>query len=303
MKVAIYCASKPRNQRTASIFAKGVMAHGYDAIIRSLDRTIKGNAGIYSAGDEDIAVIIEAKDPYAFAFFREAKIPFMYVGHAYNQDGNWRRVVVGAVQPTHYVGRLGMPVERFERLGWQVDPWRIRKDYWESDDELCGHIVIAAEDAEAHRWQGLPPVEPHTRELVRNLSQYTKRPIVFRKKPNSIIRSSIPGTIEEPEGVPLRKSLTNAHALVTVSSSACLTALLMGIPSIILGDGVTRNLSSTTLNYIEFPYLAHMDQRMSLLSDLAYCQWSLAEISDGKAWDVLSFIARRLNDDTPGNSR
>ena len=134
---------------------------------------------------------------------------------------------------------------------------------------------------------------------------YSKRPVVFRPNPKHLhVPDKMPGYIMESVGqYPLKKSIKDAHCLIVVDSSACVTALLMGIPTIVLGNAVTRNICSTTLTHLEYPYKAYPDQRMSLLSDLAYCQWHLEEISSGYMWNTYErFLLERIHDVTARHS-
>jgi len=80
--------------------------------------------------------------------------------------------------------------------------------------------------------------------------------------------------------------------LVTHGSNACFDAVCLGIPCIILGDAVAKNMSSTTLDEIESPRLASEAERHQWLSDLAYWQWTEAEHASGEAWD---FLGKRLH--------
>jgi hypothetical protein len=92
-----------------------------------------------------------------------------------------------------------------------------------------------------------------------------------------------------------------AHALITYGSNACFEAMLAGVPSIVIGDAVMRPVSSTSLAEIERPRFASEDDRLSLLSALAYCQFRLHEIAIGaginelksQLREVISNISRR----------
>lgn len=305
MKVAVYHPNfKPTT--IAQVVAAGFQAHGHETKCRSLERTVSGAFGIFAAGDEDLAVIVDRKDAYAFSFFKTIRKPFIYIGQAYCRDGNWRRVVFNDVHPTEYVGKLNCPSDRFEQSGWEVHPWRVRTDdFGGAEGDRYGHIVYAADDPNNARWQQSPTWRLFTEHLIKDIRAYSKRSVVFRPNPKHLhAPDKMPGYIMESVGqYPLKKSIKDAHCLIVVDSSACVTALLMGIPTIVLGNAVTRNICSTTLTHLEYPYKAYPEQRMSLLSDLAYCQWHLEEISSGYMWNTYErFLLGRIHDVTARHS-
>lgn len=78
-----------------------------------------------------------------------------------------------------------------------------------------------------------------------------------------------------------------AHILVTHGSNACLDAMMAGIPSIILGPGVMGPISSRDLADLEHPRMAGKAERSQLLANLAYHQWTEAEMASGLAWGVI----------------
>ena len=80
--------------------------------------------------------------------------------------------------------------------------------------------------------------------------------------------------------------------MVTFGSNACFDAVLQGIPSVVIGNGVAKPISSVSIGAIESPYLAKDGERAQWLHRLAYCQWSMAEMASGEAWP---HIRRMIN--------
>ena len=64
-------------------------------------------------------------------------------------------------------------------------------------------------------------------------------------------------------------------------------AMLAGVPSITIGDAVMRPISTTEPAKVESPKLASDTERQQILNFLAYQQWTMAEMLDGKAWPVI----------------
>lgn len=192
-----------------------------------------------------------------------------------NVKNEHARIVLGATQPTELVGRWSKPDDRRLKFGWHPVPWRTKGD----------NIVIVWSGGAYHEGAGLPPPDDMAEELVAALKRITTRPIVYRPKPKRVFRP-IPGVIQSEPGSVLETDLENAHVMITIGGSACVNALLCGIPSIILGDGVTRWLSSTNIMDVDDPYLAPIEDVTQFLNDLAYCQWMLDECTDGTAWGL-----------------
>ena len=93
----------------------------------------------------------------------------------------------------------------------------------------------------------------------------------------------------------IQSSFKAAHCVVTHDNEIALAAFLEGIPTLALHNCITRSVSSTTLEYIEYPYLAHREQRMAWLNDLAHTQWSVDEIKSGEAWQSIREQHDRLS--------
>jgi len=152
-----------------------------------------------------------------------------------------------------------------------------------------GKIGMPADRRIKRGWQTLPwrVHSPHARvvlrclsdngEIIRQIRRYTQRPV------------HIPVTR-------IKQSVQGAHCIITSDSQLCLHAMLGGVPVIALDEAISRNISSTTFEYIEYPYLAYNDQRMSWLNDLAYCQWDSEELQSGLAWQTTKSIMIKLKE-------
>ena len=88
-----------------------------------------------------------------------------------------------------------------------------------------------------------------------SFGQLTDRPIWLRPKASSPT-GPIDGADEYKLDGPFEALCPGAHAIVTYGSNAAVIGMLQGIPSIILGNGVMRPISSTDLSEIENPRLA-----------------------------------------------
>jgi hypothetical protein len=123
--------------------------------------------------------------------------------------------------------------------------------------------------------------------LIAEIRKYTRRPIIYRPKPSWRDARAIRGARYSPPHEQLGSLLESVHCLITHGSNACLDAMMLGVPSIILGEAVMAPISSRSVSEIEHPRLARMNERRQLLGNLAYHQWTEAEMASGAAWGVI----------------
>jgi hypothetical protein len=133
------------------------------------------------------------------------------------------------------------------------------------------------------------PVESWERTVVETLRAQSDRKIIYRPKPSWTEAKPIPGTTFSPRAQPLIELLgKQCHAVVTHHSNVAVDGLVSGVPAFIkLGAAAPMSLSTSNLAMIEYPYYPLDRYREQWLNDLAYCQWSLKEMSNGACWSHL----------------
>jgi hypothetical protein len=279
MKVGFFCSKRPRCIEFAELFRFGVQRCGDELAIRPV---LKAHGDPHEVDGEivpdvDVAIINAILHRKAFKTMYDAGIPVVYIDKAYNRNWDWRRVSIGAHQPTHYLGFRGKRDGRRVQFGWEPATWR-RKG---------SHVLLAWSDNRDHEWRGWPPPEVHVRPVIIGLQHFTDRKLYYGAKPNYHPSASITSLLDIRNLTPdaqISDYFTGCHALVTPGTSVCLQAMLVGIPTIVLADAIVRSISSTCICQIESPYLATQHERIQLLNDLAYCQWHKGEFADGTAW-------------------
>ncbi len=192
---------------------------------------------------------------------------------ARDRFGGYHKVSVNALHPTAYL-RAGHPDDRLRRVGVRLKPWRERGD----------RIIVAGMSDRSAALHGFAP-EAWERHAVAALMRHTDRPIFYRPKPSWDGARPISGTVFLRGGTDIRGHLHNCWALVTHHSNAAVDALAAGIP-VYCDDGAASLLSMPSLDTIDDPPLP--DGRDQFLADLAYCQWSVAELASGACWDYLA---------------
>lgn len=210
--------------------------------------------------------------------------PVIFIDVGYKRPGNYFHFSVGKVRPVHYLGKWKKPDDRRIKFAWTPKPW----------SSETKHILIASSGESYHQfYHGVNPLE-WTRTMAASIRKYTDLPVHARlKQPlsNTFNIPVIPGITNvslASSPVPLREDLQNCYCLITHGSSACIEAILEGVPCITTGHAVARPLSSTLLRCLEFEavYLASWFDRIQWLNDLAYCTWHQIEWKEGKAWKV-----------------
>jgi hypothetical protein len=186
-------------------------------------------------------------------------------------DG-YHKLAVNDRHPTSYLMRVPHTPERFLRHRVPIRPWR----------EEGRHILVAGMSAKAAIAEQLRPNQWEQQTIAR-LRQLTKRPIIYRPKPNWQGASKIDGSIFSRD-MPLEEALRDCHAVVTHHSNVGVDALLAGVP-IFSEKGAASLLGANALASIEKPLMP--DGREQWAANLAYTQWSVAEMRQGLAYRYL----------------
>jgi|GEM_PF-1228501 len=163
------------------------------------------------------------------------------------------------------------PGDRFRKLDINVSPWRSAGNHI----VLCGQIP----------WDAAVQHTNHIdwcRDTASHLMRLCNRPIVFRPhpmQPDAIDMTSIPVKISKNSD--LQADLVDAWAVVTFNSNAGVEATLAGIPTFASDVGAMGfSILNKDLANIDKPA---MPDRKQWLFNIAYTQWTLDELAEGKA--------------------
>ncbi len=161
--------------------------------------------------------------------------------------------------------------DRFRQLAIRVAPWRTTG----KNIVLCGQIPwdAAVQHTDHNAW---------CRNTAAGLAKLSNRPIIFRPhplQPDAVDMTSIPVVISQ--NATLEGDLEDAWAVVTFNSNAGVEATLAGVPAFAADIGAMGYaILNKDFKHIESPA---MPDRKQWLFNLAYAQWTLDEIADGKA--------------------
>lgn len=179
--------------------------------------------------------------------------------HAHNGAGQW------------FNDDSDMPYReyaaRWERMKLEIEPWRTDGDHI----LVCGQRGIGSRlMASPHKWH---------EHIATALPQYTKRKIVIRPHP---------GKDKTKANKSLVDQLKNCWACVIWSSGCGVRALLRGIPVVSLAPHwILQRAAWGSVSGIN--YSGELDPEIRLLAfkRLAWAQWTIEEIRQGKTFDHL----------------
>lgn len=238
----------------------------------------------------DVGVVVGVKDKSGpiFKAYRAAGKHAVFIDKGYTRIRGgplktlYWRVSINTFQPLAYF-RCGRPDHRWRALNIPITEYR------------PGSTVLFAGSSQKYcDWQGLGPATAYAERVLAEIRKYTDRPVVYRPKPSWKDAVPVDGYDYSPDSDKFITRLDEAHCLVTYGSNACFEALLNGVPSIVLGDGITRPVSSTTAADVEAPRMPNRDELYHLACDLSYCQWTLDEFANGTCWEDACGVFARL---------
>jgi hypothetical protein len=148
--------------------------------------------------------------------------------------------------------------------------------------------VLAGSSQKYHDFYGLRDPTAFASRIIRAVAQLTDMPVIYRPKPSWKDAEPIEGAQFSQGTVPdIHAELKGAWCMITHGSNAAFEAMLDGIPAIVLGDAVSKSISSTSLDDVLRPKRAPEAQRLQLLWNLAYSQFTMGEMHDGLAWSII----------------
>jgi hypothetical protein len=127
---------------------------------------------------------------------------------------------------------------------------------------------------------GQPAPEAWVEQTIQEIRKYTDRPVEVRLKP---LRS------ERVADKSIQAALANdVHCLITYNSIAAVEALMEGKPAIVLGENAASVIAETDLSNIENPKKPSRDEMDAYMANLAYQQFTVAELKSGYAWETVN---------------
>lgn len=242
-------AKKAKSVEICRAFVEG--AGG--AIVAQSAQLFDGPAFFYGVDESNVHLWRAAK----------ARGDYFYCDNSYFDGArqSYFRVTRDALQ---HSGRGTSTGARFAALGIEIQPWR----------EGGRHVVVC------------PQSEPFMRLVV----GYPRDWFVDTVSALQSLRPRVPIKVREWNrdksalAATLGDDLAGAKALVTWSSAAAVTAVLAGVPVVVMSDDcAVAPMSGNLYRLDELP----RPPRENWAGVLADNQWTLAEMRDGTAWAAL----------------
>jgi hypothetical protein len=257
-------------------------------------------AGVEKAGDEiefvsksssetdaEVVCMVGVKSLKLFRKMRGQGKQIIYFDKGYfrhrgaGRTWEYWRVAINDHHPTSYIATAKHTPLRWEKTAARraIAPkgWR----------ESGSHIVYAGSSEKYHNFAGLTDPTEYAKDVIRRLSKLTDRKVIYRPKPTWFDAVPILGTTFSGRMQSIWDVLQGAWCLVTDGSNASFDAVIEGIPNIVIGNAIAKPISSQDIAWIERPWLASDEEKNQWFHNLAWCQFTEAEMTDGLAWDTL----------------
>lgn len=163
--------------------------------------------------------------------------------------------------------------QRPEKLGAKLEPIK---------ESRRNEILIATQHKASLQWTGQPSMQSWVEQTVSEIKKYSKRKIVVRPHPRSMISVSIPDVVVQ---TPKQISGTyddfdidyNYHCVINYNSGPAVQAAINGVPIICDSSSLASPLSEKIEN-IENPTLP---DRSKWFLNLSHTEWTVDEIAKG----------------------
>ena len=171
---------------------------------------------------------------------------------------------------------------RAASLGLGLKPWRSGTN-----------IVIAMQRHDSQQWTGLPNVNTWLASVVKEVKQYSHRPIVVRPHPRNACSIPSECLIDRPkvksgtyDDFDFDRVLGTAHCVLNWNSGPGPQALMAGIPAFVGPASLASAIANWDLSQIENP---PRPDRSVWLEQLAHTEWTVEEIKSGLPFSRLVF--------------
>lgn len=267
---AVLFSGKYRSRRIRDACCSGLRMVGYDPVViheRDYTKPVGTFAVFYGLAENLMQ---------AFNDHKAAGITFINVDLGYwgRRSGGrycgYHKMAINGRHPTEYFNNSNQLPNRFLRQGIEIKPWR------ESDPD--DPILLAGMGPKAAEVAGFR-CEYWERRTIRELREYTNRPIIYRPKPSWRQAQPIDGTEFSDKNQSIEPLFKKAHAVVTHHSNVAIDGILNGCPAFCT-EGAAVPMALQDFALIEEPIKP--EGRQQWASNIAYTQWNIKEMFIGR---------------------
>jgi hypothetical protein len=170
--------------------------------------------------------------------------------------------------------------ERWNTLGIPVEPWRAPLDDLK--------ILICCQHNYSQQWFGMPNDNIYLENIITEIRKYSDRPIEIRPHPrltSNFYKTFKDVTIVKPVKIQnnydqynFKEVLKKSWCVVNYNSTPSMISVIKGVPAFVGQNSLTAPIANLDFSNIENPI---MPDRQQWLSDIAYSEWTVDEISKG----------------------
>jgi len=204
----------------------------------------------------------------------EHNLPFYYVDSGYfgnfkstqNPEGKklWHRIVKNGLQHSDIIPR---DTNRWKRFGINIHKTR----------GVGKHILLVLPSEKPCKFYDLN-LKDWTEQTIVEIQKHTDRPIRIREK-ERLRADRLKNTIYQ--------DLDGAHAMVTFQSIAAVESTIFGVPAFTLAPTAADPVCNKNLKDLENPRVVKKEKLIEWASHLAYGQFHMHELFDGRAYRML----------------
>lgn len=285
--VAVYLSSLPRiadrNRKVEVLraFAAGAQAAGANVIIQDQFKTVPAKLGVILGwvGDKITGPHIQLRRD-AIALQQQTGQKIMSIDGSCFKFADPTSIFLrysldGVYYNTNNYANENSNIDKWNlvknRLNLDLQPWR----------KSGNHILVCGQRDGGWSMKGVD-MPAWTLETVKQIRQYTDRPIVVRPHPRNPLDPKMFkqfANVTMSRNATLQQDLHNAWASVFFNSSSCVASVLAGVPVFAADpDCVAWDVANSNLSQIEQPIMLERNQ---WLWDLSSAHWTDEESKAG----------------------
>jgi len=201
----------------------------------------------------------------------------LFFDKGYSRD-DVLRVSVDSFNPTKYLMKIKRPRDRLQAAGVVLKP---TKAYSANDDV----ILFDGASNKYCQWAKLGDQLVWGQSVIDQIRQHTDRLIIYRPRPSHNKAQYLNGS--HTSQLILAVEFKRAHIVMTHGGNLSWDATIAGLPVFQLHDSIADPLANKDWGKLGLPRRPSIEERTQWAANVAYCQWSLAELADGSAWYVI----------------
>lgn len=260
----------PHHHKTLMAFRDGVQGSGETVFLNPVDRYQPCDVAVVF-GVRKKAVQLSRHRGDIIDLHKKLNKPVIVIDSGYVKRDEYFMVGLNGLNGRADFKNQSCPSDRWESLGAELRPWR----------EDGGHVLVCAQIP----WDASVQDTDHIawcNETVSRIRERTARKIVFRPHPKCAAKVDYRVNADLVSAGPIEADLENAHCVVTFSSNSGVDAALAGVPVFADDPGsMAWPVANKSFAWIDAPV---RPSREKWAHNLAYAQWTIEEMKEGKPW-------------------